>query len=335
MPQLSAFTPCGFLDLSGDPSHAEDLYALLGTLWGKNVDTGETGTYDESKRYAAACALATALYELDHAGNQSYPLRAYDLLPLLELDFGLVPGPLDNVPTRQAAVAAAELLPRGAVASNLVNAVKSLVGAANFLAIDPAPEGASSTVYPSSPGAGPGQFVDVRVPARTVQLVDPVVATGSAWCAYQNLDTSIPTPILLVKGDVVCVEEENTALAEKVTVTAIASTSPAGTTPGYSYFQATFTKAHDVGATVTTGNQPYWWSTQRLIYVVLTAAAALDLPTRRRVHALMAKLCRAVDQWAIVQPASTTATGGTVGPLTVGSAMGTQSIGAVSYTNSM
>ncbi len=99
-------------------------------------------------------------------------------------------------------------------------------------------------------------------------------------------------------------------------------------------FQATFANAHDVGATVTTGNFPYWWSTQRFYLIIVQSAAALDPETRRRVNEFMDRLARAGSGWAIVQPTSTTSTGGTVGPLTVGAGMATIPLGTFTYVNS-
>jgi len=405
VPKFSCFTPLGQLAMSSKPSKVQQWYALLPTLWGRGIDFTVVGSYDESRLYAASRMMALAEIELEHAYNQCDPLKIYDLLPLAELDYLLTPGPKDTVGTRQAALAAAELLPLGAGASNVVNALKTLLGA-SFLAYVPNPAG-TPTVYPSNPATGGGNWPDVRRPAKFLQLVDPVATLGTFWCAYQAIDTSallnvstwsaatsysastatspaqrvLPTTInangyyftcttggvtgatepawvaevgasvvdggvtwicaspiapALVVGDKVCVDAGNTSQQEVVTVTVVANVAPMGgnATPGYLYFHAAFTKSHDVGATVTTGQQPYWWSTQRLNLVVLAAAPSVDRPTRARVDTVMAKILRVVSQWAIVQPASTTANGGTVGPLTVGSPMGTTTIGATTYTNS-
>lgn len=435
MPLLSAFTPCGHLECSSRPAHGEEFYGLIKGLYqkqeGQNFDftppvytagvVTTPGTYAEAKLYAWAMGAARVLYELEHARNQQYPLRSLDLLPLLELDYGIIPGPYDSIPVRQAAVAAAELLPNGAKASNLVNGLRAILGA-NFLGVNTAQTpfaGWTPTTYPATPGTGPGHFTDVRVPARMVQLVDPVVSTGSpVWCAYQPLSiNTITNPTgavqvggaaqVLYAGDVVVVQGENTSQAEKVTITQVATqppagsnasaaTLPAGTTTwasstnytrgayvtpttanangfyfiaqlpaggtgvgtsgtteptwpsglgqtvvdggitwtavGASFvFQATFTKAHDVGATVTTGNFPYWWSTQRVVWIIMKAAAATDRESRRKVDAFLGKVLPGVTQWAQLS----SVVGSPVGPLTVNGAMGTQTIGSESWTASM
>jgi hypothetical protein len=402
MPQFSAFTSFGFFEFSSQPSLHEQFYKLLPQLWGSQHDMTEVPSYDESKLYAVAGMCAVMVMELNHAGNQANPLTAYDLLPLLENDFLLAPGPKDDLTTRQNAVAAAMLLPGGAKASNIVNSIRKLIGSA-FLAYVPNPAGhGNQTVVPSNPGAGPGAFKDVRIPARFLQLVDPVASLGSVWCAYEALDTTtlpsivwspganfsqgqlvLPTvanaggfffacsgagatgatePVwptvvgqavvdgsvtwtcvstvapALVAGDVVVVDAGNTSQMEKVTVTAVSNTPPASsnTTPGngYLYFQATFTKSHDVAAPLTTGTAPYWWSTQRLNFLVLTLAGATDAPTRAKADRQLGKILRGVDTWALVAPTSTTLTGGTLGPFSAGMGMGTSPLGVIPYSNS-
>lgn len=411
MPHTSIFTPCGQLRLSNAPSHAQQFYDQLQQLISA-ADTGNNnqqfdftqGEHLEAWVYATARGLGRHRHMLERAGNQAYPMRAIELLPLLELDFQLTPGPKDDYVARQKALAAAELISQGARVSNIIAGLKTLMGS-DFLAYVPAPAGVGITTFPdqTSPTA-PSHFQDVRTPPRLLQLVDPVTTTGSAiWCAYKNLDTTI-SPMALVPGDVVMVQGENTSQSEKVTVTATAFVPPAGsnatanvaplgttwqantpysvgqyvtptaahangfffrsTTGGTSgpteptwsaqfgvqvtdssvswiaagastVFQATFTKAHDVGASVLAGNFPYWWSTQRHSFVVLTNAAAQDRDKRRRVDTFMRRIMRGVSTWGIVGGTPTGGTsGGTVGPTTVNGPMGATPVGTFSYTNS-
>lgn len=100
-------------------------------------------------------------------------------------------------------------------------------------------------------------------------------------------------------------------------------------------FQATFTKAHDVGAAMVAGNYPYWWSTQRLAYIVVTAAASIDPETRRKVNDFMTRAARGVSQWGIVQGTPTTPGVGTVGPLHVADPMGTMALSSTGFSYSM
>jgi hypothetical protein len=331
MPRLSAFTPFGQWKFSGSPSHVEELYGLLKTLWGPAIDFTQGTPYDEPYLYSVARILALALKELEHAGNQAYPNRAYDLIPLLEADFVLVPGPKDGVSARQAAIAAAMLLPRGETAANVVNASRALVGA-SFLSYVPGPPNAGGDF-----GFAQSLFTDVRVPPRYLQLVDPWVNGTSSWVGYQNLDATIATPITLNPGDQVLVDAGNSAQMERVTVAATAGPSnpPPMTTPGVNYFEAIFTKAHGVGATVVAGNHPVWSTITRQSYLVVTVATSTNASLRGKLNALMTKIARAVETFYVVQPTSTTATGGTIGPLTVDAPMGAVTIGATNYTNSM
>ena len=408
MPLLSAFTPCGLLECTGESPDAELFYDELIQLYGGDgiVFDFTPGSYAEAKLYAWAMGLAYVNAELKHGGNQAKAASVYDLLPLRELDYQLTPNANDTIPQRQAALAARELLVGGASAPNLVAGLRAILGASFLAYVVATPTGGAfqPTVYPAAPGTGPGAFADVRVPTRLLQLVDPVATLGAAWCAYTNLDTSAGA-LTLVPGDVIVVQPGNTSQMEKVTVTAVAVTPPAGsnaspaTLPAgtttwaasstygsrayvqptsanqkgfYFYsvgggvsgssepawpvaigqsvtdgtvtwvaagaslcFQATFTKAHDVGAALVAGHFPYWWSTQRYAWIVVTAAAAIDAESRRKVNDFLTRAARGVSQWAIVQAATTTPTGGTVGPLHVNDPMGTQPIAAFTFTNSM
>lgn len=331
MPRLSAFTPFGQFKFGGAPSHIEELYGLLKTLWGPAIDFTQGTPYDEPYLYSVARILALALKELEHAGNQAHPHRAYDLIPLLEADFVLVPGPKDGVTARQAALAAAYLLPRGETAANVVNASRALVGAA-FLAYVPGPSNGGGSF-----GQALSLYTDVRVPPRFLQLVDPWVGGVSSWVSYKNLDPTIATPITLNPGDQIMVDAGNSAQMEKLTValTAGPNNPPPGVTPGLNYFLASFTKAHGIGAPVVAGNHPVWSAITRQSYLVTTAATATNASLRGKLNALMTKIARAVETFYVVQPTSTTATGGTIGPLTVNAPMGAVTIGATTYTNSM
>lgn len=405
MPRTSAFTPCGVLRLSGKPSPGKLFYTQLKQLYSTSQDAGQppfdftVGTHLEASIYARARALARLLMLQNRAGDQANPLKAYEQIPLLEQDNYVVPGPNDTYVTRQKAIAAAVALPAPNRLGDVRQGLANLLGA-NFIDYLPAPGGHQTNPAPViGASTGTGHFADVRQPIKFLQLVDPVLTTGStSYCAYQNLDTTI-TPSTLVPGELVTVQGENSQLIEVVQVTgawfspppaangsATTLSPPSGTptwtattsfsvgqlvapaTPNGFWFQCTasgitaasepawpslfgvqvtdgsvtwvaigastvfsavFQNAHDAGASVLSGNFPFWWSTQRFSWIVVANAASVDPEQRRKVDLFMRRTVRGVSTWLIV--AGTPVPGGptyTVGPLSAGAGMGTSPLSA-------
>lgn len=410
MPQLSAFTPCGLLELSSQPSYAETAYLQLQQLLnandaanGQGFDFAQ-GEHLEAWTYATAMGLADHRWMLERAGNQAEPMRAMESLPLLELDFELTPGPKDSFLTRQQAIAAAELLPLGGNSANLLAGLQTLLGASFIDLIVPTPTQRVNTPV-AGVSTGSGHYADIRVPTKYLQLVDPVTQTGgTSYVAYQMLDTTTK-PVSLNVNDLVVVQTETSVYREVVQVTGswftppsaangtvTTLTPPAGTATwssgtafvtgqlvqptttnanGFWFrcaiggvtglnepawpaqfglqvtdgsvswvaigasttFSAVFQKPHDAGASVIAGNVPTDSSSQRFFWVVLTASAAADLETRRKVDNFMRKAIRGPSTWAIV--AGTPIGGGptySVGPLSAGLPIGTAPFG--SFTES-
>ncbi len=324
MPRFSAFAPPGAIVFSGKEPVAKTLYrSITGSLAGA-FDVSP-GTHAEAKVYAQAMALARASRSLEKARNQANPATASDLLPLLEQDFKVYPAERATLGERRAVLRALEKLPQGAVTSNIVAGLRTLLGT-NFLAYRPV-TAAEATVYPATwTAAGTAKANPQRpeLAPKTVQLTDPVAATGvPLWVAYQNVD-AVSAPITLGAGDVVMVQPGNSAEAERVAVTAVRLIL------GVRMFQATFTRAHDVGAVVTTQNWPYWRSTKRFDFIVVKAAAAVDAESRRKVDSFLQRVSRAVTRWAIVEPSSPGAL--TIGPLGVGSPVGCVPVGTFAFT---
>ncbi len=396
MPLLSAFTPLGFLSLSSRPTYAQVFYKQLVQALSKAFDMSR-GTRMEAFAYALSMALARAKYALDRAGNQARPLSAYDLIPLLEQGYLVVPSPGASVSERAATLAAIDALQIGGRFWDISSQLQTQLGS-SFLGLVRTKDITTPTVYPAAPGSAQGNFVDPRTPALFLQLVDPLpsptvpLVGARAWVAYEDLDTSeavtqtwvagatfavgatiiplasngyvyqctqagttgssepvFPTALqstvtdggviwtcsatiapLLTVGQTVTVQGENTAQAEKVTVLGVSLT-PQGQASAGPCFEAIFYKAHDIGSIVVTGVFPYWFSTQRELLVVTTAAAAANRETRRQVDELMRKSSRVVDTWATVAATTQTNTGGTIGPMTVGSPMGTQTVGSFNF----
>lgn len=152
---------------------------------------------------------------------------------------------------------------------------------------------------------------------------------GAVWTC------SATTSPLLTVGQTITVQGENSSSLEQVTVLAVSPT-PQGYASSGPCFLASFLDTHDAGATIVTGPFPYWWSTSRTLVVVLTAAAAADRETRRKVDEFLRKAAKTYDQWAICGAISTTVTGGTIGGVSAGNAMGTQPLadnGPLAFTN--
>jgi hypothetical protein len=390
---LSMFTPCGMLELSSEPSHAEVIYNdLVTSLSSRRAFDMSPGTRMEAWAYALSMAIAAAQYALDRGGNQAHPLTAWDLLPLLEQAYLVVPDVAASVADRAAVLAAIDSLLAGGRFPDMAGGLRTLLGA-EFLALVPVGTIATPTQWPATPATGGGNWVDPRTASLPIAIADPVATTGTQWVAYTLTDQNdlttatwmasstyasgaaiVPTtpngyeyqctkagvtgttePVFptaigatvtdgaavwtctgttvpqLQVGQTITVQAENTNAIENVTVLAVSLTAQ-GTASEGPCFEATFAKAHDAGASIETGALPYWGSTQRCLLVVTPLATASDRETRRQVDEYMRKPTRGVDTWAIVGATSTTVLGGTIGGVTVGGPMGTQTIGTYTFT---
>lgn len=328
---FSAFTSFGFLAFAGGVSPAERVYngmkaALTDPKSGKPAFDLSVGTVEEAHLYADAMTFAAARATLRRAANQNRPTLAVELLPNLEEDFGVIPGPNDTIVQRQDAVAAKKKRNRGTRREAVVDALRTALGS-DFLAY--APVKSTSYVFPNPVLAtSPVNAVRADVASKIVKLGDYVTALGAPlWVAYENLDPSADA-VSLLKGDVVMVEPNVSLHAEKVTVAAVRVV---GTTRE---LQATFTKPHTKGGVVTTQNWPNQISYARHVFVVLTAAAAIDPQKRRKADEVMHRHVKGSTSWSVVQATSSTATTVTIGPTTVSSPIGAVPIAAATYNRS-
>ena len=323
--QLSVFTQCGALEMSGDDPVPQKAYNALvsaynGTGHGQDQFSMTPGGHIEATVYAKAYAIARAKGALFRAGNQRFGSLAYDLLPSLERDYGVLPGANDTIPVRQANVAAAMLLPNGALPWNVAAQLRAVFGS-DFVGYYPAAQLGDTTVVPASPETSVQvNALPQSVVPKWLRLIDPVVQTGRAWTvSYQNLDTTVP-PVLALVGDSVMVQGENSVLGERVTVTKVGTyTTPAGVVQNT--FTAVFQNAHDAGASVTTMNWPVQWSATRSGLIAVLAGSIGNIVKRTKAHAVMAKVDRGVSQWAIVLATPT----GTPGQYTVSGTSGAPS----------
>jgi len=319
MPKLSRFSPCGMLTLSSQPSHAEQIYKALVASQGDAYrdGKGQLNPRQEARLYAQAMGLARARYALLAAGNQQFARHAWDLLPVQEREHGLIPRPGETLGERRGALAARMLLPAGASQTNVENALRELLGD-DFVAYRPTPA-SEAALYPANLGDQPMLLQPPEV-ARKLCRLEQVIATGLGApqeVAYSDVLDPKPTATgaeVLAVGDRVLVEPENDALAEVVTVEAARVVIFSEIDDYQIRFTATFTKPHQAGAVLTTAPYPYWTSTKRHSLVVLTASAAADPETRRKVNELMSRLARGVSTWDIAAESAP----GVAGPFRVG-----------------
>ena len=290
MPALSALTPLGQLRLSAAPSHAARFYDLQTSLWGGTLDL-TPGTHAEALIYARALGYGRVRTVLDRAGDQINAAMASDELPAIERDYGLVAGANDTLTSRRAALAVGVALGRGAGRPNVESALSTLLGTAFVAYRTLRPSEAHN--YPASPGAGPGVFGRVDLPPKTFRLTSALTALGAQVFAYDPMSGTDDGTRLTV-GDVVSVQIENGALAEKVTITAVGGGNARTAT-------ASFARAHEAGASILTGPTPLWVSTQRHALIVVTNTASITPELRRGVHLLMARIARGISTWAIVR----------------------------------
>lgn len=330
MPRFSAFTPFGQLRFSARPSDAEQLYKSLKAQV-SDPKTGMSpydltpGTHQEAKLYAQAMGLAAAKATVDRAGNQGNPLKAKELLPSLEEEFLIVPGASDTLLDRQRAVAAKKKLPRGARRESVVDALRTLLGS-DFIAYRPV-AWSEATIYPADPtSSNQINATRVDIPPKFVRLLEPVTDLGAPiWVAYANWDRSAGE-VTLATGELVMVQPENTALAERVTIMGVRGSGPTRE------FRAIFTNPHDIDAAVTTMNFPWQFSTSRFAFVIVKTLTAINPEKRRKVDDIMARVARGVSSWTVVQPTAPGAL--TIGPFSLPVPLGAVPLGQLAFTPS-
>lgn len=295
MPLLSAFTPCGFLTLSSQPSHAETIYSALANNLGGNYNLAE-GERMEAFCYATAMLFARVRYTLEHAGAQANPYYVTEMLADREREYGVVPGYNDNLETRRRNVAARRMIPRGARREAVVDALTTLLGD-NFIYYRTT-KPAELVNWPTSLGDQPMNLQVPTVPRKVIRL-STAISVGLG--APQTVGYSVfwPSGIEIQPGDVLTVEPEIVARAEMITVTSATSNT----------ITATFNNAHEPNAFATTQPFPMWAGTQRANLIIVDSASAIDAETRRKVSELLQRILRAPSTWAIVEATSSTTTG--------------------------
>lgn len=317
MAEFSIFDEFGLFEFSSGPSMGEKIYRSLIAAKSPafNTDVGEP---EEAKIYAQAMGLARAQNTLERAQSQEEALRAVEMLPIQEEQWGIVPGENETIHTRQENLAMQMLVPRGARRENVETILRSILGT-DFLAYRVV-DNTEIDTWPTLPFTGPGNFVEPRHEPKNASLIDPIATTGSQKAYY--LSREVGDKYLI--GETLTFDRENSGLAEQVTVT------DAGTDSVGDFFVAVFTKPHAPTSSITAGPCPIWVSNKRTVFVIVKNPASINPETRRKVDVQMSRMMRAVTTWSIVEPF--TPGGLIVGPLTLDhSLLGVTTIEALDF----
>lgn len=296
MPILSAYTQLGHLRLTSKPAHGETFSKALraGINDGVRTFSVEEGSRMDGWIYATAMTCARLRYAIE-GSDQSNPMNATDLLPVLEDQWGIVAYELADVLMRRRALRSRRRIPVNGSAVAIRNALNEVLGF-DFVAYIPTPR-ADAVVFPADLGDQPQNIQPPETVRKLIRLAAPVsVGLGSPQAvAYAPVDEQLdPASHILEEGDVLVVEPERQPQTEVVTVTAVS------TVGGELRFTATFNNPHNTGSVCSTAPFPYWVSTKRHSLVVLSAAAAADPERRRLADDVMRRFARAVSTWDLV-----------------------------------
>lgn len=308
------------LAFSGDESRHEQYYSSM-----KNALSDPTartapfdmsvGTHVEGSLFARSFQLAAADATLERAGNQQYADKVTDLLPVLEEDYDIIPGAFDTMTHRRAVLAARMMVPGGGRRENVVASLRRLLGSKFLQLVEPKsvePNIASGVWVKNMYHGGRSLFRPWSAIPKYGRLLEPVSIIGEA----NNVAIeAFPGSEAFEVGDVLFVDAGNTGTAEAVTVDELVDGN----------IVATFSFPHDEGSIVSTMHWPAHASTMRHLIVVVTDAS--DMSVRRVVNDIMAKLARAVDTWAIVQPTAPN----TLGPMQPSGIIGGSLLGTASF----
>lgn len=313
--KTSAFAPYGVFQYKAGKPAAEILHASIVQLFsdGSNFALStEIGSFVDCFAFAFARILAKLQLRTEKLDRERLAVGAYELLPALEEEFGLRPGPDDSLRTRRATLLAAMRVALGSRRTVLEQALSDLLGA-DYVGIH-----VHSTpdvdLWPAALGDDPMLLAVPDSPRKLVRLPFQVsTGLGSPqFIAYEPLD-----PIegdlsegTLLAGEEIVIGVENLGLAETVEILSVEE--PGDDSP-YPLMRVTVNNPHGPGSLAAAMPFPAWGSSQRHIFIVLAEDAALDAEKRRKTHELMARAVTGVTTWSI-SPASGAAQ---AGPLTL------------------
>ncbi len=293
----SLFTPGALLQLKAGRPAAEAIHETVVRLFtdGSVGAISKTlGSFVDCFSFALALTVARAQRRQQKLDRETLAAGAYELLAQLEEEHGLSPGPEDTIQDRRDALLARMLAAQGSRRPSLEQALADLMGD-DYIGIHLADPSTEVSNWPTSLGDDPQLLLADDVSRTLVRITQSIsVGLGSSQAVtYTPVDPTSDDEHTLTVGDRLIVQPENLGLAEPVTVTAV------GTSGGSLTFSATFNNAHDNPSLAAQMPFPAWGSSQRHIWVVLSAAAAVDAESRRQVHELMARMVTGVTTWSI------------------------------------
>jgi hypothetical protein len=284
VPQFSAFTPYGMLEFSSRPSHGEVIYKDMLRNAGVDENVDPSGNL-ASELYADAMLSARVLYTLERAGNQADPRTAQEKLAQLEFEHGVTPPPNATLGERRRELARIRRLNNdgrfGTISQALVELLGDNLVKYRTVRIDELPPTAGDT----PPGA---LLVESNTPVRIIRTLTQVSVTGTATPVKTQYVTGSLTQ--LVTGQKVLISPSDNSRAEVVEVASVTSDG----------FTAVFSKPHDAGVLVTTGQHPIVQSYKRIHQIIVTDPNHIDTDTRLRVAETMRRAVKGTAIWQLM-----------------------------------
>lgn len=297
---FSAFARFGHFRFTGKPPVGQVIYRSLREALGAGENLGEdtfTGPM-AGKLFATAMALSNVQRTIDRVNRERIPHTAEQMLEQHEGDYRITPPAASTRDDRRATLAVAERLGLGCQPDVLQTALSELLGA-DLIAIRQ-PDDTEYVVWPSNwDTTGPGLWKRPDLVAKWFALTASV-APGLATLAVEQIG---PTTEPLRGGEEVIIDPGILGIEERVTLAAVGSA-----------VTATFARAHDVGAIVTTEPWPVAASSSRHLLIVVTPTISRSRAWRKRSAGVLNKILRAVDRYSLVEEYSP----GVLGPFIPG-----------------
>jgi len=303
MPLPSAFSPYGAIAFSSRETRVRKIYDSL--MEGASEAYATDGAF-AAEMYAIAREVAAAQATLDRVGNHRNPLKASELLPDLERDYGIVPAPNATLAARRQALADKQYLAFGARRQAVVDGVTNIVGESGFVAYRVL-DTTEASPYPTDPAALPGHNV-FRPAGSTVKLFTMVHGVSLLGTQNMLLHYVAGDQSDIRVGELLVFEIGRLGLEETLEVEA------ATIVGSYTSVQVTFAKAHGAGFYVRSGTWPRWISDKRWNMVVLSDDAFADATLVAKVHEFLRGALRGVSTWTVMPET----TAGHVGPFEIG-----------------